>query len=194
MQVPLHHNLPEERLPQRRADGRIRKVGYVGGGGEAEEGEGGGEGEGEGEGEGGIEGEIEDEGEIVISLGQLFFANYYSFLTDALARLVLARDALPSSQAAWLSLALIRTLAPIPTPTLTLTRPNSQPKPNPNPPRLRGCASYCPRTAGSSGPSCGLCCKGSASRRPTPTLTRCAHDPRVPPTPPRRGYVRAGCS
>ena len=92
VQVPLHHNLPEERLPQRRADGRIRRVGYADGGGEAEEGEGGGEGE--------IEGEIEGEGEIVISLGQLFFANYYSFLADALARLVLARDALPPSQAA----------------------------------------------------------------------------------------------
>ena len=51
MQVPLHHNLPEERPPQRWADTRIRRVGYADGGGE-----GGGEGEGEGECEGEGEG------------------------------------------------------------------------------------------------------------------------------------------
>ena len=129
--MPLHHNLPEERPQQRRADGRIRIVGYVDGGGEAEEGEGGREGEGGGGGGGGGEGggeiggeigdEIEDEVEIVISLGQLFFANYYSFLTDALARLVLARDALPPSQAARLVLTLTLTPTSTPTPTPTLS-------------------------------------------------------------------------
>ena len=88
-----------------------------------------------------IEGEIEGEGEIVISLGQLFFANYYSFLADALARLVLARDALPPSQAARLSLTLILTPTPLPLPTLTptltpiltLTQPYPSPSPQPQP-------------------------------------------------------------
>ena len=67
-QIPLHLNLPHETPDQRMTDGSIRHVGFGGGA---------------------------DGGEdvMVLSLAQIFSANYYSFLADALARLVVALDA-----------------------------------------------------------------------------------------------------
>ena len=90
-QIPLHLNLPGETVSERAQDASIRRIGLygsAGGGTSASSGEKGG-----GGGEGG-EGE-----EVVICLAQLFAnGNFYSFFADALARLVVALDALPPNQ------------------------------------------------------------------------------------------------
>ena len=69
-QIPLHHNLPRELPAQRMEDGRIRHVGYrvtSGEGGETsrvgEQGDG-----------------WEEDPFVLISLTQIFAANFYSFL------------------------------------------------------------------------------------------------------------------
>ena len=69
-EVPLHLNLPDETPSARRSDTSIRRVGF----------------------------DDADADVAVVSLVQLFAANFYSFLADSLARLVVALDAVPGDR------------------------------------------------------------------------------------------------
>jgi hypothetical protein len=67
-EVPLHLNLPEEPpFGRHLRDGSIRRIGFG----------------------------ADDAGTVVVSLAQLFAANFYSFLADCIARLAVALEALP---------------------------------------------------------------------------------------------------
>ena len=84
-QVPLHLNLPHERVSERERDGSIRRVGF---------------GEDQGEGGEGRVSAIDDDKEeevVVVCLTQLFAANFYSFVADSLARLVVALDVIATT-------------------------------------------------------------------------------------------------
>jgi len=118
VEVPLHLNLPMETPTERHEDGRVRHAGTSLAsspdpappeeegqeeGGTAGPREDGGEeetkaGSGEEAKEEDDDDDDEEEIELVLNLGQLFFANYYSFLADALSRLVVAWDALSPEQ------------------------------------------------------------------------------------------------
>ena len=70
-QIPLHLNLPHEPVGERARDGSIRRLGFEDG----------------------------DEDVVVVCLAQLFGPNFYSFVADALARLVVALDVISADAA-----------------------------------------------------------------------------------------------
>lgn len=86
-QVPLHYNLPREIPSQRMNDKRVRHVGYEMSSANTEQ--------------------IDDNTSgVLISMAQIFAANYYSFTADALTRLVVALDALSHQERAQLRVAI----------------------------------------------------------------------------------------